>query len=387
MAKPKIFIASSGRTLELAKQLRAQLNQDYCAPDLWTEVGQANVGKSILAMLMEATREYEFAIVILAKDDVMATNLGDTRKARDNCVFEAGLFMGVIGADRCILLSSVEESDLPSDLRGVIYQPFTEKDLDLTNPEACRRAIVTPATRIETVIRKVEDKENRPLSQERLMERQRSTHNGGELLMDQVVVASVQPLDFSYHTARQVRENIDNYNISYVYFFHGNKDGAEKTCQLLQMVLLSKFLESQSDGQSWPGRLEKVKCNIEEIKQDLERICKNEMIKIFFLPAAPALEYCIHNAGNDKSARLYLMRKGEFVLWVSGKDAYDFWDEVRQARGAINALPPNAVFYGAPGFDLNEGVFSNTLRRSVQNYFPGMGEDVMKLCTEGPTID
>jgi hypothetical protein len=383
MPKPKVFIASSSRTLELAKQLRAQLNPDYCSPDVWTEVSQVNIGNNIFGMLKEASREYDFAVVILAKDDVMVRDMGETRKARDNCVFEAGLFMGVIGETRCFLLSSVEENDLPSDLRGVIYLPFSERDLNLQDPDACRRAITTPSTRIETMIRKAEDTGTRPLSLDGLMERQRSTHNGGELHMDQVVVASVQPYDISYEAARQVRENIDEFNISYVYFLQGNMDGAEKICQLMQMVLISEYLPNATDATNWRARLEVLEKNRDDVARDLEKICKYEMIKIFFISAPPALEYCIHNAGNDRHARLYLMRKGEFVRWVSGKEAYDFWDEVRQTRGAVNALPPNAVFYGALGFDINEEVFRGTLKKAVSRYFPEMDADVLRVCLGG----
>ncbi len=150
MAKSKIFIASSGRTLELAKQLRAQLNPEFCAPELWTEVSQNQVGKSILTMLKEATREYDFAVVILAKDDVMITNLGDTRKARDNCVFEAGLFMGVIGDTRCLLLSSVGQGELAVGSRRDYLHWFHRKRVSIlqdqtkTQAHAGRRSLPPP---------------------------------------------------------------------------------------------------------------------------------------------------------------------------------------------------------------------------------------------------
>jgi hypothetical protein len=222
------------------------------------------------------------------------------------------------------------------------------------------------------------------LSQEKLLEREKSIYEGGDLLMDQVVVASVQPFDVGYNAARHVRKNIDDSNIRYVYFFQGNKDGAEKTCQLLQMVLLANILQSQSDADNWPRRLEKLKSNATQIRQDLEQICEQDRIKIFFLPAPPALQYCIHNAGSDKRARLYLKRGEEFIEWDSREGAYQFWDEVRIARGALNPLPQKAVLYGVPGFQINEGTFCSILKRAVEIYFPGI-EDVMTLCLEGPT--
>ena len=97
MAKSKIFIASSGAALELARQLRAQLDPKTCEGKLWTEVSQQAAGQSILTMLKEAAREFDFAVIILTNDDVMVGNAGEVPKARDNCVFEAGLFLGVIG--------------------------------------------------------------------------------------------------------------------------------------------------------------------------------------------------------------------------------------------------------------------------------------------------
>lgn len=339
-------------------------------------------------MLKEATREYDFAVIILSKDDVMVTNKGDTgeaqekRKARDNCVFEAGLFIGATGETRCLLLSSVEETDLPSDLRGIIYQPFKEP-INLTDPTECRKAIVTAATRIESLVRRPQSMGNRPLTQARLLERERSIHEGGELLTDQVVVTSVQPLDLGYNAARQVRENIEKYHIRYVYFFQGNIDGADKTCQLLQILLLANILKNESEANNWETREQKLKTNGTVIKENLEKMRDRDLIKIFFLPAPPALQFCIHNASTDRSATLYLQRRGkeqEFIEWESGEGAYQFWDEVRRARGALQPDPPNAVFYGAPGFDVNEPTFNSILKRAVDNYFPGIEQDLMTLC-------
>jgi predicted nucleotide-binding protein with TIR-like domain len=389
VAIAKIFIASSGRTLELAKQLREQVKSNHCKAELWTEVSQEATGKSILQMLKEATEEYDFAVIILARDDVITTKAGDALKARDNCVFEAGLFMGILGETRCFLVSSVEENDLPSDLRGIIYLPFSEPS-NLDDPSACRAATATAATRIQTAVWKAQFKplRNRRLSQAKLLERERSTNEGGDLLMDQVVVASGQPLDVGYAYAQQVRRNIDVGNIRYIYLFQGSPDGARKTCQLLQMVLLANILSSQSDADYWPGRLEKLRANAIGIKQDLERICKDERIKVYFLPEVPAMQYCIHNAGDDKHARMYVKSEEAFYEWEMGKGPYNFWVEARESKGALDPQPPKAVFYGVPGFKINQGPFFSTLKRAVEFHFPEkMGDEVMKLCLEGPALD
>ena len=208
---------------------------------------------------------------------------------------------------------------------------------------------------------------NRPLSPEKLLEREKSTGEGGDLLMDQVVVASVQPLDVRYDAARQVRKNIINSNVQYIYFFQGDPDGAKKTCQLLQMVLLADILRDQSDAEDWPGRLAKVKSNLPGITQDLERICKFELIKIYFLPEAPALQYVIHNAGDHSKATLYLKHGKEYIEWESGAGPHRFWNEVRKSRGAFTPHPPKAMFYGVPGFNMNQGNFVNAVKTGVEN--------------------
>ena len=204
--------------------------------------------------------------------------------------------------------------------------------------------------------------------------------------MDQVVVSAIQPLDLDYDGASQVRQNIDSGNIRYVYFFQGNKEGAQKTCELLQIILLANILKNQHDVDNWPSRLEKLKINSSQIIDDLKLICDRERIKIFFFPAQPpsVLQYCIHNAGSTDNAKLYLKRKkDEYIEWVSGLQAYQFWDGVRQARGALNPLPPKAVIYGIPGFNVKEGAFLKILEEQVTDHFPEIDKDILRLCLEG----
>ena len=383
MSKPKIFIASSGRTLELAKQLRAQLNPNTCEAAVWTEVSQKALGKSIFTMLKEAADEYDFAVIILAKDDVMITEAGEKLKARDNCIFEAGLFMGVIGQDRCFLLSSVPSGNLPSDLGGLIYLPFTEPP-NLNDPEACERAVATATTRIEAAVWKHKTID-RPLSHDKLQEREKIIAEGGELIEDQVVVASVQPLDISYDAACQVRRNIDK-GIQYFYFFHGEEFGVKKTCQLLQMVLLSKMLQCPADAPDFLSRAEKIRSNISAVKKDMERICESGMIRIYFLCSAPALQYVIHNASDETNAKIYLKHNGKYFEWQSGPEAHRFWTEMRKMRGALIPEPPHAIYYGELDFNMNESGFLSAMKSAAGSYFPGMEEDLMRLCLKGPAI-
>jgi len=154
MDKSRIFIASSGRTLVLAEKLQDELRGDFCDATLWSEEGRHQTGRTIYEMLQSAAEQYDFAVIILAKDDVMTVGGGEARKARDNCVFEAGLFMSAIGRERCFLVNSVSPSDLPSDLGGIISTPFDEP-ADLTDRSACAKAIAGAAANLKDIIQRM----------------------------------------------------------------------------------------------------------------------------------------------------------------------------------------------------------------------------------------
>jgi hypothetical protein len=81
---------------------------------------------------------------------------------------------------------------------------------------------------------------------------------------------------------------------------------------------------------------------------------------------------------------MYVKTEGTFIEWEMGKGPYNFWVEVREARGALDPQPPKAVFYGAPGFNITQDPFFSILKRTVERYFPEMGDEVMNLCLKGP---
>jgi hypothetical protein len=63
------------------------------------------------------------------------------------------------------------------------------------------------------------------------------------------------------------------------------------------------------------------------------------MIKIYFLPEAPALQYVIHNAGDNIHATIYLKREQEqeYFEWESGAGAYRLSVLARSEKSAGRA--------------------------------------------------
>ncbi|HKU62886.1 MAG TPA: TIR domain-containing protein [Gemmatimonadales bacterium] len=122
MDKPRIFLGSSGAQRKLLDALTRGL-EDVARVEPWTT--SFNPGTSTLERLIELTREVDFAAFLFARDDWTSTSPPSADPAaagqaspRDNVVFEAGLFGGVLGMRRTFILHAAG-AKLPSDLLGL----------------------------------------------------------------------------------------------------------------------------------------------------------------------------------------------------------------------------------------------------------------------------
>jgi hypothetical protein len=383
MSKSKIFIASSTRSLVLAENLKKELATDYSAAEVWTEASRAANSQTIIEMLESSCEEYDFAVILLTQDDQKVSDGVEKLKARDNCIFEAGLFMAAVGRKRCFLVSSVNPGDLPTDLSGLILIPFVEP-ADPQKHQECQDAIFPASMQIKSRVQDVGPVENRRLSRGVLLQREKKRSEGGDLYEDQVVVASIQPLEVTYAAARQIRKNVDG-NIRYVYFIPASDECAEKICLLLQLVLLAGVFGTESDADSYQKRRQMVQQDPAGIFQKLERLCRDGSIQVFFLAVTPEMQYCIHNATDETNARQYVKHRDEFIEWASGKEAHQFWVDVKQRKPEVSdPKPPYALFHGLAGVEVRDGAFFRSLQREIGRYFPGIEERVLDLCLKGP---
>lgn len=119
--KPKIFIGSSREGYEKAKQIKQQLN-NIADCQLWDEDFFEN-NKSSFESLSEGAVLFDFAILVATADDVQLKRDSLESIARDNIVFEFGLYIGRLGKKRCFFVKE-KGIDLPSDLYGVTLPEF-----------------------------------------------------------------------------------------------------------------------------------------------------------------------------------------------------------------------------------------------------------------------
>src|SRR5215470_3272802 len=122
MDKPRLFLGSSGKQGKVLQALTRGLS-DIAHIEPWTT--SFNPGTSTLERLLELTQEVDFAAFVFAQDDWTTSSRSASSQPgsgqaapRDNVVFEAGLFGGVLGMRRTFILHA-SGAKLPTDLLGL----------------------------------------------------------------------------------------------------------------------------------------------------------------------------------------------------------------------------------------------------------------------------
>jgi predicted nucleotide-binding protein len=135
--RQKIFIGSSTEGLDVADHIQAGLSPYFEAVMWKTAFG---LGEVTIEALERAIREFQFAIFVFTPDDQLESRGTTTSVARDNVIFEAGLFIGSLGRSRTFVVR--QDGDgirLPSDLAGlnVAIYPSDSRDLSTALGPAC----------------------------------------------------------------------------------------------------------------------------------------------------------------------------------------------------------------------------------------------------------
>ena len=383
MEKAKIFIASSGRTLTLAEKLRDALQTEFCEGVLWAEESRRQPGATIIEMLENAAEKHDFAAIILARDDVISKEEGETLKARDNCVFEAGLFVAHLKRERCFLVNSVQQRDLPSDLAGIISLPFIEPK-DLSNREACADSVRKVSGQIKDTIQRLGrvgiHTQLSLLSVDEVFRRERFHAHGGDLHEGQaVIVCDLQPLGGA-ELAAQVSRNLDS-GIRYLYFLYFSDETIHKVCQALQVILVSG-VDNEVTITDFKSRLKTINEKKDNILSYLRRIYNDHSLRVTLLPSAQQFNFRVHNATDQDLARLYLRYRARgFILWSEGESALSimrdlprYMDTEERNRILLPLAPPLSLSGN------QKQRLENALDLGLSKYFPGIRDEVKGMC-------
>ncbi len=119
MNKPRLFIGSSVEGLTVAYAL--QNNLTHSAEITVWDQGVFNLTQTALESLTNHLDVCDFGIFVITPDDEIKIRNKKETVARDNVLFELGMFIGKLGKSRCfIVLPDNAQIHLPTDLLGII---------------------------------------------------------------------------------------------------------------------------------------------------------------------------------------------------------------------------------------------------------------------------
>jgi hypothetical protein len=122
--KPHIFIGSSKEGLPIAEGIKNRL-KDFAEIKLWTRA--FDIGKSNYENLTTQIALYDYAVLIATADDTITSRKKTSKGARDNVLFEFGLFAGGLGRSRALYVLE-KGVKIPSDLLGITFPTITKSD-------------------------------------------------------------------------------------------------------------------------------------------------------------------------------------------------------------------------------------------------------------------
>jgi hypothetical protein len=134
---PRVFIGGSNEGRKKADIIKKQLNK-VADCHVWHE-GFFENNKSYFESLNEGATLFDFGILVATADDAQLKRDKIESIARDNVLFEFGLYVGRIGRNRSFFLKE-KGLDLPSDLFGIKLLEFSDEQEDgvKTLKEVCK---------------------------------------------------------------------------------------------------------------------------------------------------------------------------------------------------------------------------------------------------------
>jgi CAP12/Pycsar effector protein, TIR domain len=146
---PRIFIGSSSESIDVARSLSSILSNSGYRTELWNS-GVFVAGETYIESLERALMECDFALLIVTADDISVSRGNTSISPRDNVLFELGLFMGVLGRRRALMVVQRDATlKIPTDLLGLSAVTFRRDSV-----QPLRKTLDATALEIEEVIKR-----------------------------------------------------------------------------------------------------------------------------------------------------------------------------------------------------------------------------------------
>ncbi|MFI5396044.1 MAG: TIR domain-containing protein [Candidatus Binatia bacterium] len=149
--KPRVFIASSREGLAVAERIQQNLS-DFALCKIWTQ-GAFALSATNIESLEALPHDHEFAVIVMTPDDIVLERGEEGRAARDNVIFELGLFIGALTRRRTFMICPRDVSmHLPTDLAGVTLATYETADFQHDRQAALGAACTTIKDAIKRVL-------------------------------------------------------------------------------------------------------------------------------------------------------------------------------------------------------------------------------------------
>ena len=145
--RARIFVGSSSEGLNIANNLQKLLSDEFSVV-VWNQGTVFGLGESTLEALEAAVLEYHAAVFVFTPDDQLYMRGQTCPVARDNVIFELGMFVGKLGRRMAFVVHpDGRRIALPSDLSGITTAPYSSGQIDL------EAALRESANRIRAAVR------------------------------------------------------------------------------------------------------------------------------------------------------------------------------------------------------------------------------------------
>ena len=136
----RIFIGSSSESLDIANAIADNLARDH-EPTVWNQ-GIFAPSRAILTNLVSGLDNFDAAVFVLSPDDMTRIRGAVVATARDNVIFELGMFIGRLGLERTfyVIPTRHEDAHFPTDLLGIVpvtYPCRSDGNLNAALSSAC----------------------------------------------------------------------------------------------------------------------------------------------------------------------------------------------------------------------------------------------------------
>ena len=133
--KHRLFIGSSTEGLALTNALASLMCHEFTVVP-WTQ-NVFEPGSNTIDALLAEVNKCQFAVFLFTADDLTLLRGRKFSTARDNVIFEFGLFLSRLGTKRCFFLVPDGHDDfrIPTDLDGIITLCY-DASLRKTDPSA-----------------------------------------------------------------------------------------------------------------------------------------------------------------------------------------------------------------------------------------------------------